>query len=60
VPLIAADKVVADGIQSYEREYLYSEQDQALFSTIAAQAAIAIDNARLFQNASAALPTWRF
>ncbi len=50
VPLIAADKVVGVmGIQSYQEETLYSEQDLALFSTIAAQAAIAIDNARLFQ-----------
>ncbi len=50
VPLIAADKVVGVmAIQSYEQENLYSEQDLALFSTIAAQAAIAIDNARLFQ-----------
>ncbi len=50
VPLIAADKVVGVmAIQSYERENVYNEQDLALFSTIAAQAAIAIDNARLFQ-----------
>ena len=50
VPLIAADKVVGVmAIQSYEQEGLYDEQDLALFSTIAAQAAIAIDNARLFQ-----------
>lgn len=50
VPLIAADKVVGVmAIQSYEQEGLYSEQDEALFSTIAAQAAIAIDNARLFE-----------
>ncbi len=50
VPLIAADKVVGVmAIQSYEKENLYSEQDLALFSTIAAQAAIAMDNARLFR-----------
>ena len=50
VPLIAADKVVGVmAIQSYERENLYTEQDLALFSTIAAQAAVAMDNARLFQ-----------
>jgi len=50
VPLIAADKVLGVmAIQSYESENLYTEQDLALFSTIAAQAAIAIDNARLFQ-----------
>ncbi len=49
VPLIAADKVVGVmGIQSYAEENLYTEQDLALFSTVAAQAAIAVDNARLF------------
>jgi GAF domain-containing protein/CheY-like chemotaxis protein len=49
VPLIAADKVVGVmAVQSYERENAYTEQDLALFSTIASQAAIAIDNARLF------------
>ncbi len=50
VPLLAGDKVLGVmAIQNYEQENLYSEQDLALFSTIAAQAAIAIDNARLFQ-----------
>jgi GAF domain-containing protein len=52
VPLIASGNVVgAMGIQSYEKENLYSDQDLALFSTIAAQAAIAIHNARLFEEA---------
>lgn len=50
VPLIAADRVVGVmGIENYERENCYSEQDLALFSTIAAQAAIAIANAGLFR-----------
>jgi signal transduction histidine kinase len=50
VPLIAADQVVGVmAVQSYEQEHLYSEHDLALFSTIAAQAAIAIANARLFE-----------
>lgn len=50
VPLISAGHVVGVmAIQSYEEEGLYSEQDQALFSTIAAHTAIAIENARLFQ-----------
>jgi anti-anti-sigma factor len=50
VPLIAADKVVGVmGIQSYEHENLYGEQDLALFSTIAAEAAIALDNTRLLR-----------
>ncbi len=49
VPLIAADRVVGVmTIQDYGRENCYSEQDLALFSTVAAQAAIAIANARLF------------
>ncbi|MCP4537347.1 MAG: GAF domain-containing protein [Chloroflexi bacterium] len=52
VPLIAADKAVgAMGIQSYEHENLYSEQDMALFSTIAAQVAPALDNLRLLEEA---------
>ena len=55
VPLIAADKVVGVmAIQSYEQENLYDEQDLGLFSTIAAQAAIAIDNARLIQGVTEA------
>ncbi len=50
VPLLAADQVVGVmTIQSYERENCYDEQDLALFSTIAAQVAIAIRNARLYQ-----------
>ena len=49
VPLIAADRVVGVmTIQDYERENCYNEQDLALFSTVAAQAAIAIANARFF------------
>jgi PAS domain S-box-containing protein len=49
VPLVAIDKVIGVmAIQSYEQENLYSEQDTDLFSTIASQAAIALENARLF------------
>ena len=52
VPLIAAGTLVGVmAIQSYEQENLYGEQDLALFSTIAAQAAIAMYNARLYQDA---------
>jgi PAS domain S-box-containing protein len=55
VPLIAADKVVGVmGIENYERENLYSDQDLTLFAAIAAQAAIAIDNARLFRRVAEA------
>ncbi len=50
VPLIAKEKVVGVmAVQSYEQENLYDEHALALFSTIAAQTAIAVDNARLFQ-----------
>jgi signal transduction histidine kinase/CheY-like chemotaxis protein len=50
VPLVAADKVVGVmSIHSYDYEDLYSDQDLAIFSTIAAQAAIAIENARLYE-----------
>jgi signal transduction histidine kinase len=55
VPLIAADRVVGVmAIQSYTQENAYDEHDLALFSTIAAQAAIAIANARLFEELYAA------
>ncbi len=50
VPLQVANQVVGVmGIQSYEQEHLYSPRDLALFSTIAAQTAVAIANARLYQ-----------
>jgi GAF domain-containing protein len=50
VPLIATDAIVGVmAIQSYEQEELYGEQDLALFSTIANQVAIALTNARLYQ-----------
>jgi signal transduction histidine kinase/CheY-like chemotaxis protein len=50
VPLVAADKVVGVmSIHSYDQEDLYSAQDVAILSTIAAQAAIAIENARLYK-----------
>jgi signal transduction histidine kinase/CheY-like chemotaxis protein len=50
VPLVAADKVVGVmSILSYDQEDLYNAQDLAIFSTIAAQAAVAIENARLYE-----------
>lgn len=50
VPLVAASQVVGVmAIQSYEQEHAYSQQDLALFSTIAAQAAVAMRNAQLYQ-----------
>ncbi|MGB9724477.1 MAG: GAF domain-containing protein, partial [Chloroflexia bacterium] len=49
VPMIAADKVVGViGVESYEHEYAYTEDDLAVLSTVAAQAAVALENARLF------------
>jgi signal transduction histidine kinase len=50
VPLIAADRVVGVmAIQDFGQDNAYSDQDLSLFSTMAAQAAIAISNARLFE-----------
>ncbi|HFD40418.1 MAG TPA: GAF domain-containing protein, partial [Anaerolineae bacterium] len=50
VPLITAERLVGVmAIQSYEREDLYDEEALALFSTIAAQVATALDNVHLFQ-----------
>jgi PAS domain S-box-containing protein len=49
VPLIAADKVVGMmAVQDYAQENRYDEQDLALLCTIASQAAVAIENARLY------------
>jgi GAF domain-containing protein len=49
VPMIAADHVVGTiAVESYDTEHAYSEADQALLSAVAAQAAIAIQNARLY------------
>ena len=50
VPLIAGDRVVgAMVIQNYDREVQYQESDLEFFSTVGAQVAIAIQNARLFR-----------
>jgi PAS domain S-box-containing protein len=60
VPLVAAGNPVGVmAVQSYEKENLYDEHDLALFSTIAAQIAIAIDNARLFEETQQALEALR-
>lgn len=51
VPLIASDEVIGVmALQSYDKEYCYDAQDMALLSTLSSQAAIAINNARLFKN----------
>lgn len=52
VPLIVAGNITGVmGIQSYEREGLYDEHNVTLFSTIGTQAAAAIQNTRLLQEA---------
>lgn len=48
VPMMAADQVVGMiGIQDYEHDHAYSEDDVRLLSTLASWSAIAIENARL-------------
>jgi len=50
VPMIAADKVLGViAVQSYEEEYVYDEGHLRLLTTMAGQAAIALQNASLFQ-----------
>jgi PAS domain S-box-containing protein len=50
VPMIAEDRVLGViAVQDYEREYVYDEADLNLLSTVAAQAAVAIRNAQLYQ-----------
>ncbi len=49
VPMIVGDKVLGViAVQDYEKENVYQANKLALLSTIAAQAAIALENARLF------------
>jgi PAS domain S-box-containing protein len=50
VPLLSSGKPVGImGIQNYERESVYNDHDLTLFSTIAAQAVIALQNIRLYE-----------
>ena len=52
VPLLSSGKPVGVmGIQSYERENVYDNHDLMLFSTIAAQAVVALQNIRLYEEA---------
>jgi GAF domain-containing protein len=49
VPMIAGDRVLGMiAVYDWEREYAYDEQDLQVLSTIASQAAIALDNASLY------------
>lgn len=51
VPLLARDEIVGVmGVQDYEHPNSYTEADLYVFSTLATQAAISLENARLFQN----------
>jgi NtrC-family two-component system sensor histidine kinase KinB len=49
VPLVVGDKVLGViTVQSFTRPYAYDEKDMALLSTLAVQAAIALENAQLY------------
>ena len=50
VPMLAEDRVLGViAVQDYEREHAYNEEDLNLLSTVAAQAAVALRNAQLYQ-----------
>lgn len=50
VPMIAGDQVLGViAVQSYEQEYVYDQDAVRLLSTVAAQAAVAVRNAQLYQ-----------
>jgi PAS domain S-box-containing protein len=50
VPMIAEDRVLGViAVQDYRREYVYNEEHRRLLSTVAAQAAVAVRNAQLYQ-----------
>ena len=52
VPLLVGDRVLGlISVQSVQKSNLYDEHDRDILTTIASQAAIAIENARLFQEA---------
>jgi len=49
VPLIAAEKVIGSmGVRNIERDGVYSQNDLSLFTNIAAQVSIYLENARLY------------
>ncbi len=50
VPMMIGDRVLGViSVQSVERPHLYDQHDRDILNTIASQAAIAVENARLFQ-----------
>jgi K+-sensing histidine kinase KdpD len=49
VPMMVGDRVLGViAVQSFNRPYAYEEKDVAFFSTLAAQAAVALENAQLY------------
>jgi len=60
VPLVVGEWVFGVmAVQSYEREDAFTKEDLRLMVTIAAQAGVAISNARLFEETEAALSKLR-
>jgi len=52
VPLLIGERVLGViSVQSVQKPNLYNEHNRDIFTTIASQAAIAVENARLFQEA---------
>ncbi len=52
VPMLIGDRVLGViSVQSVEQTYLYDEHDRDILTTIASQAAISVENARLFKEA---------
>ncbi|HVF26063.1 MAG TPA: GAF domain-containing protein [Anaerolineales bacterium] len=61
VPMMIGDRVVGViSVQSVERPNLYNEHDRDLLNTIASQAAITIESARLFRETQEALEKARY
>src|SRR6476661_4032173 len=49
VPIIGSDRVIGGiTIESFEREYAFSESDVRLLMTVASSMGVALENARLF------------
>ena len=60
VPLVLRQKVIGMmAVQSYTLASLYTEDDVRILSAISAQAAIAIENARMFEQARMSEETYR-
>jgi PAS domain S-box-containing protein len=52
VPMVIGDRILGViAVQSVDKPQLYDEHDRDILATIAGQAAIAVENARLFQEA---------